>query len=78
MTDYFDLEQEIMKCWTITSDLHVVAKHINDGSDYTELMIGMAQLYDMKFERMWDAFEQMVKSNQTKWDKDRIDDSSKI
>ena len=62
MTDYFDLEQEIMRCWEITSDLHVVSKHINDGSDYTELMIGMAQLYDMKFQKMFDMFEKMVEA----------------
>ena len=62
MSDYLDLEQEIMKCWEITSDLHVVSKHINDGSDYTELMIGMAQLYDMKFQKMFDMFEKMVEA----------------
>ena len=62
MTDRFDLEQDIMNCWNIVEDM----KTIYDMLDYTDQdkvmnsLLGLQTLYQMKFEKLWATFEQVV------------------
>lgn len=62
MTDRFDLEQDIMNCWNIVEDM----KTIYDRLDYTDQdqvmnsLLGLQTLYQMKFEKLWATFEQVV------------------
>lgn len=62
MTKLFDIEQSIQECWSVTGDLRLLAKEVNDGSDYTEFVRGLALLYDMKFQKLWDEYEQLVRN----------------
>ena len=62
MTDRFDLEQDIMNCWNVVEDI----KTIYDRLDYTDQdqvmnsLLGLQTLYQMKFEKMWETFEQLI------------------
>ena len=63
MTKRIYLDQEILECWNVTGDLRLLAKEVNDGSDYTEFVRGLALLYDMKFQKLWDEYEQLVQGD---------------
>jgi hypothetical protein len=65
--DRFDLEQEIMNCWHITNDIDSVAHFVGeihmdakDQDAVLNMLLGMKQLYDVKFGIMFDTFEQVV------------------
>ena len=62
----FELEQNIMHCWTICDDLNLIAKNVleNDSMDRDKLaniLIGMADLYQLKFEECFCNFEDTLK-----------------
>ncbi len=68
MTQLYDLEQPIMDCWSVCNDLETIYRQIGDGEiDFTqdELMnalMGMQQLYQWKFEQLFDKYEQVIKT----------------
>ena len=51
--DRFDLEQDILECWKVTTDIKVF---VEQGGDLSVL----SAYYDQKFERLWSTFEQLV------------------
>jgi hypothetical protein len=70
--DRFDLEDDIMKCWNVTEDLDMVLERVLDSPKFknmppeladkiANLLIGMKELYEMRFERLWETFESMIK-----------------
>lgn len=65
MNDKFDLEQHIMKCWNITDDIDVLLKAVCDDEIDTDkianILLGMKQLYEFKFNALFDSFEDLVK-----------------
>ena len=66
MTHRFDLEQNIMQCWNVTDDIQLYLD-MHDKMDEDQRMnylIGLKQMYQMKFERCWDSFEQCVRTRQ--------------
>lgn len=64
MADRFDLEQNIMKCWNVTDDIHLLFENVMEKDltkdDIANALLGMRQLYEMKFEKLWDNFEQLI------------------
>ncbi len=62
MADRFDLEQQIMDCWSIVEDISILE---SQGANTTD-MVSLAAVYEFKFKRMWDTFEQMVEEKQFK------------
>jgi transcription initiation factor IIE alpha subunit len=64
--DRFDLEQAIMNCWLITDDLQLVIEAIVDkkyemtDDEIANLLIGLKQLYQVKFERTLDTFGEVM------------------
>lgn len=65
--DRFDLEQEIMKCWNVTDDLDVFLHAYLDGPEMSEddvanVILGLSSLYKIKFEKLWNTFEQLLKN----------------
>ena len=66
MTDRFDFESQIMSCWQITTDLGDVAEAILDGprelsnDEIANALIGMQKLYEIKFDKLFRQFEQLV------------------
>lgn len=64
MNDRFDFEQQIQKCWMVTDDIREVAEFISEypQADFTKDRVlnalnGMAELYELKFNKLWDLFE---------------------
>jgi hypothetical protein len=66
MTDRFDLEQNIMQCWNVTDDIQLMLDHWDklDEDQKQNYLIGLKQMYHMKFETTWDTFEQCVRTRQ--------------
>ena len=62
MSDRFDLEQEILRCWTITSDLKVFVEQNATPEAYSAL----AGVYDIYFDKLWNTFEQMIQDGKIK------------
>jgi hypothetical protein len=61
MSDRFDFEQQIQKCWVITDDLADVAEGILennlDKDQIVNALTGIGQLYELKFNKLWELFE---------------------
>jgi hypothetical protein len=66
MTDRFDLEQNIMQCWNVTDDIQLYLDMYDnmDEDQRMNYLIGLKQMYHMKFERLWDGFESCVRNKQ--------------
>ena len=71
MKDRFDLEQHIMECWNVTSDVEMLTEAILDSprfsdmpADYSDrianMLIGVKELYEMRFERLFQTFEDCI------------------
>lgn len=65
MKDRFDLEQEIMKAWAICDDLGTLFEHVMerdlDKDTISNALLGLQTMYQMKFETLFDTFEQLIK-----------------
>ena len=66
MSDRFDLEQNIMQCWNVCDDIQLyLDMHDNmDEDQKLNYLIGLKQMYQMKFERCWNSFENCVRTRQ--------------
>jgi hypothetical protein len=54
--DRFDLESQILACWTMVDDLRQFA---NSGAD-TDEMRALARVYDRKFDILFETFSTMI------------------
>jgi len=65
MSDFYKLEPMILDCWSVCNDLEVVFKQIGDGDheptpdEMMNALIGMQQLYQWKFEQLFNKYEQL-------------------
>ena len=72
MSAIFDLEQQMLECWNVTKDIDLVTRYLVDHSDgYTDddvmnKYFAIKDLYELKFEQMWDTFEQVCKEYRSK------------
>ena len=66
MSDRFDLEQNIMQCWNVCDDIQLMLDRWDDLDEDQKqnFLIGLKQMYQMKFERLWDNFESCVRTQQ--------------
>jgi hypothetical protein len=58
----FDLEQGILNCWNICEDMKVIAENVLeaktvDRDKVANMLLGMAELYQLKFEKTFSDFE---------------------
>jgi hypothetical protein len=65
--DRFDLEQDIMNCWQIKEDLDTLLHAYMDGPKMSEdqvanVILGLSSLYQLKFQKCFDTFEQLLKN----------------
>lgn len=58
----FDLEQEILDCWGICEDLETIYSNesLNLDDQTMNVLLGLKYLYQMKFERTFATFEQLL------------------
>ena len=62
--DRFDLEQKIMEAWHIVDDLKLAYSRI-EGMDEDQIygtLHGLEIFADMRFNSLWDTFEQCVRN----------------
>lgn len=55
---WYEMEQQIMKCWEVVEDLRLLSAAVNNGSDFTTTLKGTSELYEYKFQKLWDLYEQ--------------------
>ena len=65
----FELEQDILNTWKITDDLEMLCENVMedehlDKDKVANALIGLQTIYGMRFERMWNTFEDMIHKNQ--------------
>lgn len=64
MTDRFDLEQSILNCWNVTSDIDLLYENVMENDMSTDqianALLGMQTIYEMKFEKLFRQFEQLI------------------
>jgi len=64
MTDRFDLEQQIMACWNVTSDIDTLCEGVIESDMTTDqianILLGMKQLYELKFDKLFRTFEELI------------------
>lgn len=65
--DRFELEQQIMDCWHITSDVETLSNFVGDSTidpvtkdKLLNMLIGMRELYDLKFSQTLDTFSKLI------------------
>lgn len=65
MSNRFDLEEDIMSAWGIIEDLKTLSTGVMerdlDQDKIANILIGLEQLYELKFEKLWDTFEAMIR-----------------
>jgi hypothetical protein len=68
MKNFYDLEQEIMKCWNIVEDIELLREYFSDNSDFEGMdpkqsdkidnhMMGVKELYVLRFNRLFEMYE---------------------
>lgn len=71
----FDLEEELMDCWGITTDIDDLLVYIRDrgyfegmSAEHTDKLIsllrGIKELYEVKFQRTFSTFEQCISNKE--------------
>ena len=62
--DRFDFEQQLLDVWGITDDLDVVVEAVLERDitkdQIANILLGMKELYEIKFNKLWDQFENGV------------------
>ncbi len=65
MSNNFDLETKMMDCWGVVDDIKFLYEEFHDGvkpmspDQQANLLLGLHQMYELKFERLWDEFERI-------------------
>ena len=73
MTKPYELEAMILDCWRVCDDLTVVFKQIGDGErmptedELMNALMGMRQLYDWKFEQLFNLYEEVMRENRPEY-----------
>ena len=63
MSDRFDFEQQITKCWFVVDDLKELDEGLFEGwlkfdqDTVSNHILGVANSYDVKFNKLWTLFE---------------------
>ena len=64
----FDLEQQILDCWGIAEDLDILFEAILDKNlerdKIANIVLGMKDLYQLKFEKTFNTFEECIRNGQ--------------
>ena len=60
MTNRFDLEQNIMQCWNVCEDIQLYLDMHEAMTEDQRLnyLVGLKQMYQLKFEKTWNTFEE--------------------
>ena len=59
-TTTIDLEEAIMHCWQIVDDLDLAVELLEDNDEAAKLILGIKAIYEIKFSKLWKAFEDSI------------------
>jgi len=65
----FTLEDQILECWGVVDDLDMIysTEALYENQDRMQnVLLGMQELYRMRFERLFDTFQQLVHEKRIK------------
>jgi len=64
----FDLEQEIMSCWNVVDELKLLLDRWDSITEDEKLniIIGLSNLYNLKFDVMFNTFENCIRQREFK------------
>jgi hypothetical protein len=71
-SDRFDLEQQIIKCWSVVDDLKDLDEGLFEGwlefnqDSVSNHILGVANNYEIKFQKLWNIFESIVENDYRK------------
>lgn len=62
----FQLESRIMECWNVVDDLDLLFEDVTeseqlDQDQLSNILLGMKELYQLKFQRLFNTFETTLK-----------------
>jgi hypothetical protein len=57
-----DLEQNILECWNVTTDLDYILDQVEDDDNISNLVLGIKNLYEAKFEKLWQKFKETIRA----------------
>lgn len=61
MSDRFDFEQQIQKCWLITDDLYDLSEAVIERDlshdTITNALLGLREVGEIRFNKLWELFE---------------------
>ena len=65
----FDLEQEIMKAWHVVDDIQLLNENVMETDmstdDIANALLGLASIYNMRFQKVFNMFEDLCKEYHT-------------
>jgi len=66
MKNRFELEEEIMECWNVTKDIQNLYHALEslDRDRQMNYLLGLHQIYEVKFEKLWATFNQCIKNRE--------------
>ncbi len=71
--DRFDFEHQIMSCWYVTTDIKDLSEEVLEGDmtkdQITNVLMGMEQMYEIRFNKLFRQFEQLVREYHSQMDK---------
>lgn len=66
MRDRFDFEQQILSCWGVTTDMRDLSEAVLENNltkdQIANVLLGIQQLYEFRFDKLFLTFEQLVRS----------------
>jgi hypothetical protein len=61
----FDLEQEIMKAWHVVDDIDLLYENVIETDmstgDIANVLLGLESVYNMRFQKVFNTFEDICK-----------------
>ena len=61
MSDRFDFEQQIQKCWLVTDDIYDLSEAILERDlshdQITNALFGLKEMNEIRFNKLWELFE---------------------
>ena len=64
MSDRFDFEQQIQKCWLVTDDLYDLSEAVLERDlshdTITNALLGLREINEIRFNKLWELFEDVV------------------
>lgn len=61
MSNRFELEEQLVECWQVVDDIKLLQESyaMMDDDARMNLLQGLVELYNLKFERAWNTFHGM-------------------